>query len=1062
MPGRVGRVLLWGVLLALLGVAWRAQHEFQFAADRAPWGWGMLAALAALCAAWLAATRGAAPAVEPIGRRAEWALALALCGLGIAFRGVHFDSLPVGMNHDAAFNGMYAQHILQGAPYTPYVSAAWGRETLFMYLCAALLPWFGNVPEPIQLAATLVGIATLPIFYLFARAVAGQRLALIGLALLAVSGWHGVFSRVGWRMILVPPFAMLALLGLRKGLDGRRWGWLLAGAGAAGAIYTYDAGRMVPLMTALLFLLAAVPERARWRERAVGGLLMLATFAVVGAPMLHYAATHPEQFTGRAAHLAESGGAAGHLLANLRAALAMFAWRGNGNDFFIEEPLLEPLLAVCFGLGLLVTVYRGRERGAGALLIGFALALLPGVLADPNGNRCILALPFVVLFAASGVAALADATRALLPAAAGRGAATALVVLAIAIAGFETYDQFLGPRRRPIIGFSAEATAAGQYLRRFDDQYARYVVAEDWPEYTLTYLSYTGDGTPLESHYVLGRQLDDIEPRINRYGRRGMVFATDLKPAGRAAFERLERQFAEYRSEPITAARLGGVTVGRALIVEPQHTVRSGLWSNASRALAVGGAAPAGALRCLAAVGQARGFTLRVQLMRPDLAAAPGGELALLDACPPRPGARPLLTLAFTARGLEARGRASAVLVPQAALEAGRWYEIVAELGSDAQALLFVDGKPHDPLPLERAAARLAGVRVAAPTGGRFFLDDLAALPGLLAPDAAGWRPARRSASLHAFEEEFEMTPIGLLLPGGAWFDITGPVLATSSPAPRAAAVEAAPGAGANAFDGGHGTAPGQFDQPIGVAVAPNGTVVVADRNNHRVQLFDRAGEFQRAWGRQGSAPGEFREPHDVAADDEFVYVADLWNQRVQIFDHDGHHVVTLTGSPSLSSPRGVAVSEGRIYVAEAGGGRVTEYDRDGHLQRTVGSLGSEPGQLREPVDVAVAPNGDLWVVNAGNNRLEHFAADGTGLGSVPISGWSGSGLKEVGLAIGADGTLYLSDWTLGAVRRFHPDGQELAPVGTAIRQPSGLAVDGARLLVAGRGDDAIRVIDRR
>jgi hypothetical protein len=286
--------------------------------------------------------------------------------------------------------------------------------------------------------------------------------------------------------------------------------------------------------------------------------------------------------------------------------------------------------------------------------------------------------------------------------------------------------------------------------------------------------------------------------------------------------------------------------------------------------------------------------------------------------------------------------------------------------------------------------------------------------------------------------------------------------LATSSPAPRAAAVEAAQGAGGNAFDGGHGAAPGQFDQPIGVAVAPNGTVVVADRNNHRVQLFDRAGEFARAWGRQGSAPGEFREPHDVAADDEFVYVADLWNQRVQIFDHDGHHVVTLTGSPSLSSPRGVAVSEGRIYVAEAGGGRVTEYDRDGHLQRTIGSLGSETGQLREPVDVAVAPNGDLWVVNGGNNRLEHFAADGAVLGSVPISGWSGSGLKEVGLAIGADGTLYLSDWTLGAVRRFHPDGRELAPVGAAIRQPSGLAIDGTRLLVAGRGDDAIRVIDLR
>ena len=48
-----------------------------------------------------------------------------------------------------------------------------------------------------------------------------------------------------------------------------------------------------------------------------------------------------------------------------------------------------------------------------------------------------------------------------------------------------------------------------------------------------------GGGSPLEPHYVLGRKLEEIEPRINRYGRRGLVFATDLKPAGRAAFERL-------------------------------------------------------------------------------------------------------------------------------------------------------------------------------------------------------------------------------------------------------------------------------------------------------------------------------------------------------------------------------------------------------------------------------------------------------------------------------------------------------------------------------------------
>ena len=248
--------------------------------------------------------------------------------------------------------------------------------------------------------------------------------------------------------------------------------------------------------------------------------------------------------------------------------------------------------------------------------------------------------------------------------------------------------------------------------------------------------------------------------------------------------------------------------------------------------------------------------------------------------------------------------------------------------------------------------------------------------------------------------------------------------------------------------------------QPIGVAVGPGGRFDVGDRNNHRVQAFARDGDFVRAWGRQGTRVGEFREPHDVAADDEFVYVADLWNQRVQAFDGDGQPMFAITGAPSFSSPRGLAVHDRRVYVAEAGAGRVTAWDRNGALVATYGTAGgSELGHLIEPVDVAVAPNGDVWVVNSGNNRLERFAADGRAVGSIPIAGWTGERLKEVYLAIGPDGTLYVGDWDAHAVRRFRPDGEELPPLGRDIKEPSGIALDGDRLLVVSRGEDVVRVV---
>ena len=1057
MSGKVGRVVLWVVAVVGLALAWRAQVAFQYADERTLWGWRVLGGVAGLWLLWLAVTRGASAAVAPLPRRLEALAVLALLGLGAWMRLVHFSTVPPGMNHDAAFNGMYALHILQGAPYTPYVSAAWGRETLFMYLCAPLVAWFGNRPEAIQAAATIVGLVTLPIFYWFARLLVGPRLALIALALLAVNGWHELFSRVGWRMFMVPPFAMLALGGLWCGLARRRWGWLLAGAGAAGAIYTYDAGRMVPPMLAVLWLLALLAERARWRELLLGAVVMATTFAIVGAPMLYYAATHPEQFIGRAAHLA--GSSQEGVLGNLRVALTMFNYRGNGNDFFVNEPLLEPLVAVLFGVGFFVTLSRWRGGAERFLLGGFALGLLPGILAVPNGNRCIIALPFAILFAANGLAALVDLGRALLPSPADRWAPAALLAAAIAIAGVETYREFIGPSPRRIIGFAPEATAAGEYLRGFGHDYARYVIAEDWPEYTLAYLSYNGGGSPLENHYILGRRLEDIEARINRYGRKGLVFATDLKPAGKTAFERLSRLFADHRSEPITNVRSGGAPVGMALIVEPQHTARSGLWSNSSRVLALGGDEAATALRCFPAVGQARGFTVRLQLMRMQ-DAGPGGEVALLSECPPRLGRAPLaLMLAFAADGLEVRGKTTALAISAAELEAGRWYELVIALGADGKAAVSVDGKDGPRIQLAAPASRLTGMVISAPPGTRLFVDDVAAAPGLLKANEAQWSPSGRAAGLNVFEDDFESTPFGLVSPGPQWRNIRGPVSALASPSGDAA-TDAAPTEGGNAFDGGQGAAAGEFDQPIGIAVGPGGKLFVADRNNHRVQAFDRDGDFVRAWGQLGSRVGEFREPHDVAADGEFVYVADLWNQRVQAFGADGQPMFVIKGQPSLSSPRGIAVHDRRIYIAEAASGRVTVYDRDGTLRQTIGTAGGDGiGHLIEPVDVAVAPNGDVWVINSGNNRLERFASDGRAIGSIPIPGWSGQRLKEVYLAIGPDGTLYLGDWDARAVRRFHPDGREQPAVGTAISEPSGIALDGDRLLVVSRGDSVVRVV---
>jgi DNA-binding beta-propeller fold protein YncE len=89
------------------------------------------------------------------------------------------------------------------------------------------------------------------------------------------------------------------------------------------------------------------------------------------------------------------------------------------------------------------------------------------------------------------------------------------------------------------------------------------------------------------------------------------------------------------------------------------------------------------------------------------------------------------------------------------------------------------------------------------------------------------------------------------------------------------------------------GSGPELFDQPTDVVIAANGDILVADshRNgkNNRIVKFTKDGKFIKEWGRIGSVRGEFRTPHAMAFDSRGrLFVADRGNHRIQIFDQDG------------------------------------------------------------------------------------------------------------------------------------------------------------------------------
>lgn len=262
------------------------------------------------------------------------------------------------------------------------------------------------------------------------------------------------------------------------------------------------------------------------------------------------------------------------------------------------------------------------------------------------------------------------------------------------------------------------------------------------------------------------------------------------------------------------------------------------------------------------------------------------------------------------------------------------------------------------------------------------------------------------------------------------------------------AALVTAPGASA-AYQfllawGTYGSAPGQFNNPLGVAVGPAGNVYVADLHNSRIQVFTPTGGFIRSMG-----DGWLYGPSGVAVDGAgYTYATQIWSNTVVKFDPAGTFVSqwSAAGPGQLYGPVAVAVDAAgaAVYVLDQGNRRVQKFTSDGTFLASWDAPAASWGIAVDPAGTTVYVTNNAWVdpdTGYTSGAIEKYRSDdGTHLGTI-------TGLiSPYGVAVDAAGKVYASDWW--EVKVFSPSGVLLDRWGSwgsgdgQFDLPWGIAVD--------------------
>jgi len=202
----------------------------------------------------------------------------------------------------------------------------------------------------------------------------------------------------------------------------------------------------------------------------------------------------------------------------------------------------------------------------------------------------------------------------------------------------------------------------------------------------------------------------------------------------------------------------------------------------------------------------------------------------------------------------------------------------------------------------------------------------------------------------------------------------------------------------------------------------------VSDAGMHQVSVFNPELKLESTFGTD-----LLKRPSGIAIDNEnrFVYVVDTGAETVFVFDADNFKLLRKLGGPAkklndddpetFAKPTNVAVDkDGNVYISDTLNNRIQIFDADGKFISMFGKAGDAPGTFQRPKGIAIDSDGHIWVVDASQSNVQIYDKEGHLLAFFGYGGGlPGQFGLPAGIAIDKNNRVVVSDQVRGRIQVF-------------------------------------------